>query len=524
MSDTQAKAIKNGSQGEPNVNLQVKARPSLDKEPVIDRSAQPDIINLRMLETSTNQEVESDVLRPVVFSANNTFCRFELEPKGFLSPGSTISFSVASPGDAVDGAHFPLNVGVHSLIERAVLKTSSGRVITDTEEFGQFSSYKSMFLNSSVQREREQYVSGRVMAYEQLYTDPTTADTEYESNTTSDNLGLSNGKEYGGKEVSVQATANADNGLIPRNCCVITDEASRSGLNPTFSIALHDLFPFLKAGNQLPLFMFGSDRIQVELTFTDPAKFNRMVLPKTQDGKAAAVQFLIDQNSVELLSDHIFYPGRMDEWANSNKNLTFKYFDYALSRQTITSAADDTDTSKVNVRQVGGAGRIVTRCFTSYKPNNTADPDLSLMNNYQATGMSKTADKVGKLESNLFYNERFLYPLNITNGARHFHNLRDAEMKQVYTNRQVYSGGGNILAGQYNGREITQLSISQFYQAWRLNRGERVGTKGIELTMNATDNAGTGQGLLTGVYTQCTYTEQLRYAELNNGHLEVYYS
>ena len=94
--------------------------------------------------------------------------------------------------------------------------------------------------------------------------------------------------------------------------------------------------------------------------------------------------------------------------------------------------------------------------------------------------------------------------------------------------RQVYSGGGSVLPGgddwRYNGINQDELQASQFYQAWRLNRGERVGTKGIELHMNPTSTNGDLLGLPVGLYTQMAYTEQLRYATLKNGQLEVYFA
>ena len=102
---------------------------------MIDRSSQPDIINLKQLQTSTAQEVESDILRPVVFSQD--FIRYELEPKGFLSPTSSITLGLEAV-ETIKRAQHPINVGVASLIDRAVLKTSSGRVICDMEDFGGF--------------------------------------------------------------------------------------------------------------------------------------------------------------------------------------------------------------------------------------------------------------------------------------------------------------------------------------------------------------------------------------------------
>ena len=506
--------------------------PSSAKSSGKDRSKQPDIINLRTLDTSTAQEVETDVLRPVVFSSDNTFCRFELEPKGFLSPTSSISIGVKAPAGMLK-AQFPINIGVHSLIQRAVLKTSSGRVICDMDEFGWFSSYKSAFVDGTSQQERDQYTSGRVVNWGSLYTDPTESTTPFETNTQAKYLGLQNGKEYGGIRTDL---ATVD-GLTPRNFTITSADAQRSGLNPTFAIRLYDLFPFLKSGNQIPLFMMGSDRIQVELTFTDPASTDRMVLSKEDEGRTGA-RFDIDQNTVEFISDHIFYPQQMEKWASMNKDLTFQYFDYVSSRQTVT--ASDTavdDNTQVNVRNIGGAGRIVTRCIAGYRPSVVTLPthgginDLAIFNKYQARGMRKTGADVGQLKSNLRYNEKQLYPLEVNNGARHYHNLRDAEMKQLYVPRQLYTGGGSVLpnagAGNvwhYNGRTQDQLEMSQFYQAWRINSGERIGTKGIEIEMSANNFAGDKTGLDPGTYTQTCFTEQLRYATLKDGHMEVFFS
>ena len=50
----------------------------------------PDIMRLKPMEYIGGQVIESDVLRPVVFSSDNRFCRFELEPKGHLSSSSSI--------------------------------------------------------------------------------------------------------------------------------------------------------------------------------------------------------------------------------------------------------------------------------------------------------------------------------------------------------------------------------------------------------------------------------------------------
>ena len=470
-----------------------------------DRSAQPSIINLRSLPTSTLQEVDSDVLNPVVFSSDNKFCRFELEPKGFMSPGSAISIGVKH-NSTIDRAFFPLNVGVMSLLDRAVLRTSSGRVISEIDAVGNFMSLKSLFVSNDHQKNREQYTTGRIMNFNFNYTDSNKAST----------YGLDNGKEYN------DANSGVGGMWVHKHQLVSKDRAL---LTPTFLIYLHDLFPFLKAGNQLPLFMFGNDRIQVELYFTDPNSKDRLVLSKAHDG-ATGARFDIDQNNVHLISDHIFYPGMMEDYAEQNRSMTFSYFDYQLSRQTIVAnKADATkDQARSNIRQLGGAGRLVTRAFAALQSSNTlggvSNDDRSLLNKYNAFCPSRASDVNGVLTTNLFYNERFLFPQNVNNSARQFHNLQDAEQKIPYTTREVYSNEGRALVStgnqyHFEGRgQDDNLEGHLFWQGYRLNRGERVGSKGIELTMN-------NETLANGIYTQVAFIEVLRYATLNDGHLEV---
>lgn len=490
-----------------------------------DTSAQPSLIQLESLPVDSNQEIESEVLRPVVFSSNNTFARFELEPKGFLSAGSTIALSVIPPAGITRG-YFPPNIGVSSLIQRAVLRTSSGRILSDMEEFNNFQSLKSLSLPSDTQTQRHQFSDGRCMDFGMIY-DNTSAEQAHK--TDAKYYGIQNGKEYTRDPGGGWAKAGAQRpGLTHHNFQVIAPDADRKDLSPSYSIPLYELFPFLGAGNHLPLFAMGSDRVQIELYFS-PTTQRRVSLDKAGDGESGK-EFLIDQNTLELISDHIFYPGRMDDMMKTYNNSSFAYNDFVLSRQTITSAADNTDNSKSNVRQVGGAGRIVLRAFAGYVPNET-EPDKGIMNIYQARAMEKTGEAVGKLETNLFYNERFLYPQIVSNSARQFHQLRDAEQKQMYVPREVYSGGGTALADNgvehllYEGRGQTGGFGGQlFWQGWRLNRGERVGTKGIDLTMNALDTAGTGQGLATGTYTQYCYLEVSRNAVINNGQIDVFFT
>jgi len=491
----------------------------------------PEILRMKPMEYIAGQEIESDVLRPVVFSSDNKFARFELEPKGHLSASSSISFSIV-PNAGVTRAFFPVNIGVHSLIDRAVLRTSSGRVICDIEDFGHFSSLRSMLKDNNTQTQREQYLSGRDMDYELIYTD--------KNNVKADKYGLSNGREYTQSGILDADTATSYGkaqvaGLGHHNFQYITTQDNRSGLSPSFSIALHDLFPFLaNSQNRLPLFMFENDRVQIELYFSD-VKNVRVCQAKKADPQVTNLDYLIDQNSLELISDHIFYPSQSLQQMKDAEPSQMGYMDYILSKQTITANGGATDTAQTNIRNIGGSSRIVTRVFAGYVP--TGNQENTFLNKYTALGMSepRVADRnanrqSGQLESNLFMNERFLFPLNIKNNSRHFFNLYDTSKRHYHVPREVYSDSGNALLVNdgnrgYEGHNQDELYGKQFWQGFRLNRGERVGSKGIDLHMNARGVDGTGKGLPDGTYTQVTYQEVLRSLTMdkNTGQIEVFY-
>ena len=119
-----------------------------------DTSNQPSILNIKSMETNTAMKVESDILEPLTFSQSE--CVFELQPKGFLHPGSAISLAL-DVKSGVDRAFPFVNVGIHSLVRRAVLRTTAGRVINDTDDWNHLQSLRSLFVNNSTNKEREQY-------------------------------------------------------------------------------------------------------------------------------------------------------------------------------------------------------------------------------------------------------------------------------------------------------------------------------------------------------------------------------
>ncbi len=139
---------------------------------------------------------------------------------------------------------------------------------------------KSQFLTASANLEREQFKTGRSMAYEQVFND--------KSGTTATTYGLSNGLEY-----NVLADGVITNMLTGLNVQPHLENVNES----IFCLSLNDLFPYLKSGNQLPLYMM--PKVQLELYWTSDTAKARCQTPTT------ASSFPIKQT--QFFADYLFY-------------------------------------------------------------------------------------------------------------------------------------------------------------------------------------------------------------------------
>jgi len=463
-------------------------------------SKQPSILNIKSMETNTLMRVESDILEPLTFS--QTECVFELQPKGFLHPGSSVMVSLdAGSTDALKDAFPYTNVGIHSLVRRAVLRTTAGRVINDTDDWNDLQAVRSMFVQNSICKEREQFLTGRQTDFD-LYYD---ADSDVKASF----YGLGNGLELN--------RATGDVAVVGRNG-LSTQPVIRNKAEPEFQLKLHDLFNYCRAGNQLPLFLLPDERIQVVLYWSEEAK--RLALPLTSDASSPA-SFQIKKQQCKFIADYSFYSGEiMEKFADEfAQGLTFSYTDYLLSKQSVNQAG-----ALNNVRNLGGNGMVVDSVLWSM--NVDAFSDTSLLGRFTgespvALGGSGNLDK-NVMTTNLFVNSEFLYPQDITNPARQFHNLKEAEGMVPFVSRTLYSGQGdeamsNANSTQYEGRgQSTDLAGKFFHQGFRTSGlATRVDNRGIDLHMSASMEDRT--------FTQRAWLEVKRYVVISDGHLECYF-
>ena len=256
-----------------------------------DTDAIPDFVRLGSIPVDYVQHVETDLLEAVVQqngSADRTgFCRFTLQNKGFLHSHSKLLVGLI-PATGNASAFLPVQVGIGAVVQRAVLKVGN-QVINEISDWAQLHAVKSALISNEMNKEREQYTTGRIMNHGFRYTAK-----QYELAPT---YGLANGREYDDNDLDQLPFAKMDG-----------TSAAKIATSPTYSIDLSDLFPFLKT-HQLPLYMIDQP-INIEITWAPPNKSRVCVT----GGVATNQAYDIDQTELKFCADYIFY-GASDEMA-----------------------------------------------------------------------------------------------------------------------------------------------------------------------------------------------------------------
>ena len=477
----------------------------------------PDLVKIGQIPTNTAIDIETDILDPVVHS--DTFCRFQLQNKGILHSNSKIILRLAPNGVA---GFLPVGVGIHSLIERCALRVGT-KTMCEIDDYNHYAGYKSMFLANEHQKQREMYMSGRRLAHKPYYTDADGANNFFGDETVlttkAERVGLDNG-------ACVSTTDAQAVSLTAREWL-----RTSSNYGPELTISLQELFPFLTQ-NQLPLFMM-NEPVTIELFFSKSAG-ERVCLPESASN-STATDFTIDTTATQLVADYQYFPQEMmEQYAQQNRNLSFTYSDYRLAKRTIEVNASGSEASTGQlIINVGGAGRLVTKVFTSLEDNNIKS--LSVLNKYHSRGLARDYDNAnealrnnGKLTANIKYNDHFLYPVDVDNSALQFNYLVQGEGMVPFIQREEYNFEGQSLAsGTYEGwgqnSEDNGLANNFFYQCYKLNRNERVNSRGIEI-YNTWDKIKNSKATGANTTTLRTYLEIVRVAQLQDGAIETFFA
>ena len=475
----------------------------------------PDLMKVGPIQGNPNMDVETDILDPVVFSQD--FCRFRLQNKGILHSNSKITLALT--GVSASGVRIhPIGVGVHALVQRAVLKIG-GKTICETDDFNHYMGYKSRFISPEHNKEREIVTSSRMMARKWNYED--TASVQNDENGKND-VATSYTLDIGAQNRAYK--------LVTANQLIPPFKWQQLSNAPVFQITINDLFPFLKM-NQLPLYMM-REEISIELHF---APENERVVEASDIGTSSTT-YNIDETQTKFVADYIYYPQEiMSQYAMANQNMSFTYVDYRVAKRT-HSVSGGVDTNLKNlILNVGGAGRIVTKIFSSLSKTDNLKAELQnkfVSYGTESTATSDAASLQGKDVHNVRYNDVFLYPVDIDNNNRLLDNLQQTEGTQAYIHSEEYSTQFNATSGTgsdliaasdfIKGRQINQsLTAKSMYIADRLNRNERINERGIVVYDSYTGIAGLHGN---ASYVQRVWLETLRFAALRGGYIQVTYA
>ena len=448
----------------------------------------PNFLMLKQIPVNYIQQVETDLLEPVVFNqgaaSTDGFSRFVLQNKGFLSSHSKIFVSLKPTSNVTNGYLAP-QLGIGQVIKKAVLKIGN-KQINEIDSWAGLYGVKSSLITNENNLEREQYLTGRVINHDFDYNDGSKA--------LANGYSLDNGMAFNGAEGLSQPTWAVMSGAKPDEC-------------PSYSIDLSDLFPFLKV-HQLPLYMI-NEPIAIELTF-QPTASHRIQI---DTGDTAAEECEIVRDQLKFCADYIFYGAtdEMDRFAQENGDLSFSFVDYRVVEHSTTTAALGSGL----VRNLGMANRVVPRIIVT--TSKSGENEATILGQYNAVAPNVNASGVeGTFKYNVRYNDRFEFTSDVDNVARMFSIFTDSESVPFVTRDEYSDQGvaGQITGEDYQGRaQNSNLQGKFFYMGTRLTNG-RVGQRGIELHLTS--------GVPSGVDLLRCYCEYVRVARLVNGMMEVY--
>ena len=111
-----------------------------------------------------------------------------------------------------------------------------------------------------------------------------------------------------------------------------------------------------------------------------------------------------------------------------------------------------------------------------------------------------------------------MYPIDVVNDARHYHNVFQSEGRVPYISRDLYRGEGQLATNSADTPGAIEfedfpadsdLRQKFFYTAFRLNKGERVNSRGIELYDTRTT--------MSGSSTLRCWLQVMKVAQLKDG-------
>ena len=125
----------------------------------------PNFLMLEQIPANYVQQLETDLLEPVVFSngaaLTDGFARFTLQNKGFLHSHSKIFVGLKPPTN-VTRAYLQPHVGIGQIVKKAVLKIGN-KTLNELDSWAGLYAVKSSLITNENNLEREMYTTGRFL-------------------------------------------------------------------------------------------------------------------------------------------------------------------------------------------------------------------------------------------------------------------------------------------------------------------------------------------------------------------------
>ena len=146
-----------------------------DEKPLEGDFAPPDFLRLQQIPVNYIQQVETDLLEPVVFNQGSAtqdgFARFTLQNKGFLHSHSKIFLAIQpTDDDEQNDCYYAPHIGVAQLVKKAVLKIGN-KTLNELDSWGGLHAIKSSLISNENNLERELFTTGKCINYDFDYED-----------------------------------------------------------------------------------------------------------------------------------------------------------------------------------------------------------------------------------------------------------------------------------------------------------------------------------------------------------------
>ena len=438
-------------------------------------SKAPELTRIGSINSPQNMNISTSIIEPI--QHDDSFCRFVLMNRGILHSNSKLQLALSYPGR---NAFLPLNVGVHALIQRCVLKAGS-KTISETDDWNHLQGYKSMFIANEAKAEREGVLTGRV------------GNWGYTSNSL---LRVENFKDFDGTNQTMHDYQNLDN-------------------QPTWQVTLSELFPFLKQ-IQLPLYCM-KDQLSIEIHFAPVG--DRYWYRSGGTGGT----FTLDKTQTKMIVDYIYYDqDSMDTYQRQieNKGFQLSILDHVLVKNSLTLSAHAIDSY---TRNLGCANRMVNKVIIANTNDSHSTAAMSNTYNSQSNTYDAGDAHRGDLRLNLKYNDRNVWPRDIDSHAHVFALLHAAEGLPPFVLKEEFDGtrSNQITANTFEGYALRTALADQpkHYIVLQLNKGDRINGRGLDLSFTMKNFP-----VAVNTLTQRVWCEVAKVISLKDGRIQCYYA